>query len=153
MIAGNRKQCGLEGFQTVKGKIGPDGDNNIALPRKTLPVASEDFPNQPLDPVPPYCVAGPAMHTDPQAIPWQGIRQDNDCKTVPMKPPSGPVYALKLPVCTQQMRLRESIPLQQAQAASCLRPLARRLLMTARPFLVFIRTRKPWVRARLVVLG
>ena len=34
-----------------------------------------------------------------------------------------------------------------------LRPLARRALRTARPPLVFIRSRKPWVRRRLIRLG
>jgi len=41
----------------------------------------------------------------------------------------------------------------QAQTASRLRPLARRALMTARPPLVFMRTKKPWVRARRVFEG
>ena len=34
-----------------------------------------------------------------------------------------------------------------------LRPLARRLLIIARPDFVFIRARKPWVRLRLMLLG
>lgn len=42
---------------------------------------------------------------------------------------------------------------QQDQAASRLRPFARRLLMTACPVRVFMRTRNPWVRARLTLLG
>ena len=37
--------------------------------------------------------------------------------------------------------------------ASRLRPLARRALMTARPPRVFMRTRKPWVRARRILEG
>ena len=40
-----------------------------------------------------------------------------------------------------------------AQTARRLRPLARRALMTARPPRVFMRTRKPWVRARRVLEG
>lgn len=39
------------------------------------------------------------------------------------------------------------------QTARRLRPLARRALMTARPPRVFMRTRKPWVRARRVFEG
>lgn len=41
----------------------------------------------------------------------------------------------------------------QTQTASRLRPLARRALITARPPRVFIRTKKPWVRARRVLEG
>ncbi len=37
--------------------------------------------------------------------------------------------------------------------ANRFRPLARRALMTLRPFLVFIRVRKPWVRLRGVLWG
>ena len=39
------------------------------------------------------------------------------------------------------------------QTARRLRPLARRALITARPPRVFMRTRKPWVRARRVLEG
>lgn len=39
------------------------------------------------------------------------------------------------------------------QADKLARPLARRRARTWRPFLVAIRARKPWVRARLIVLG
>lgn len=39
------------------------------------------------------------------------------------------------------------------QTASRARPFARRALMTARPALVFMRTRKPWVRLRRVFEG
>jgi len=39
------------------------------------------------------------------------------------------------------------------QTANRLRPLARRALMILRPFLVFIRARKPWVRLRGVLCG
>ena len=41
----------------------------------------------------------------------------------------------------------------RAQTARRLRPLARRALMTARPPRVFMRTRKPWVRARRILEG
>ena len=37
--------------------------------------------------------------------------------------------------------------------ANRLRPLARRLLITSRPFLVDMRTRNPWVLFREVLLG
>ncbi len=39
------------------------------------------------------------------------------------------------------------------QTARRLRPLARRALMTARPPRVFMRTKKPWVRARRILEG
>ena len=46
------------------------------------------------------------------------------------------------------------LPYLEAMAtASLLRPLARRLLMTRRPFLVDILTRNPWVLFRDVLLG
>lgn len=45
------------------------------------------------------------------------------------------------------------LPMPANQTARRLRPLARRRDRTARPFLVAMRARKPWVRARLMVLG
>jgi hypothetical protein len=44
-------------------------------------------------------------------------------------------------------------PWAPAQAARRLRPFARRRLIMARPFLVAMRERKPWVRLRLSTLG
>lgn len=43
--------------------------------------------------------------------------------------------------------------LEETPTASRFRPLARRRLITARPLLVFIRARKPWVRRRRMRLG
>jgi len=45
---------------------------------------------------------------------------------------------------------RDRLPAQGVRRA---RPLARRALMTLRPLLVAMRARKPWVRARLRLLG
>ena len=60
-------------------------------------------------------------------------------------------------------RFRKSVPaVLGGQRRACfggittlnsLRPFARRRLMTARPPAALIRTRKPWVRFRLVLLG
>src|SRR5690606_40792865 len=44
-------------------------------------------------------------------------------------------------------------PFRMSQTVRRLRPLARRRDRTWRPFLVAMRARKPWVRARLRVLG
>jgi hypothetical protein len=48
----------------------------------------------------------------------------------------------------KQMRPTGLPPVLVAQTARRLRPLARRALITARPPRLFMRTRKPWVRAR-----
>lgn len=48
---------------------------------------------------------------------------------------------------------RAEFVLQCAQTANFARPLARRALITARPLLVFILTRNPWVRLRRVTEG
>ena len=108
---------------------------------------------QSFNPVAPHRVADLARNADTQATPGQGVGEIDDRKPFAAKSRSGSVHTLKLPVITQQMLLGEGQPLQSAQADSCLRPLARRLLMTAWPFLVLIRTRNPWVRARLMTLG
>ena len=47
-------------------------------------------------------------------------------------------------------RRERSLPVYGVNRA---RPLARRRLMTRRPALVAMRARKPWVRARLILLG
>src|SRR5690606_17781819 len=52
-----------------------------------------------------------------------------------------------------QVSFQRAGKLGLAQTARRARPLARRALMTLRPPLVFMRTRKPWVRARRVLEG
>lgn len=151
--AGDRKQRVLQRILMGIGKIRPDGDDDIAVGGELLAVQPKTLAEQPLDPVPLHRIANLARHTDPQTTPRQGIGEINDRKPLAAQSRPGPVDALKLPVLPQQMLLGEAQPPQAAQADSCLRPLARRRLITAWPFLVFMRTRNPWVRARLMTLG
>lgn len=52
-----------------------------------------------------------------------------------------------------EARAGDASSIPAAQAERRLRPLARRRLRTARPFLVAIRARKPWLRLRFNTLG
>ena len=52
-----------------------------------------------------------------------------------------------------RLRGRLGAMLRAVQGIRRTRPLARRALRTFRPFLVALRARKPWVRARLMRLG
>ena len=153
LIAGDRYQCVPERIQTIERKIGPDGNNNVTAIGKFRPVTAKDFSNQSFDPVSPNRIANFSLDAYSQTVPCQGIGQYNDGKTIAVVPFSGPIDALKLPVGPQKMFFGECIPIQSAQTASCLRPFARLLRITACPFFVFMRTRNPWVRARLVLLG
>jgi hypothetical protein len=45
------------------------------------------------------------------------------------------------------------VTLRLGYGVSCARPLARRRLITSRPAFVAMRARKPWVLARLILLG
>lgn len=139
--------------QTVDGEFGADGENDIGGRREPIAVQTEDLPDQSLDPVAPHSVACLAVHTDPQSVVRQGVGQEDQGEPLSPKPPAGSVDALKLPGCSQQMLFRKRAAIQAVQGANCLRPFALRLLITARPVRVFMRTRNPWVRARLVVLG
>jgi hypothetical protein len=81
----------------------------------------------PHDKVPAYCPAAVAQ----QVLELEALTKNGE----------------RSPAC----RLPEIRPCRQT--ASRARPFARRALMTARPALVFIRTRKPWVRLRRVFEG
>lgn len=153
MIADDLQQCGPQRFQTVEGAIGPDRDNNVAVIGKSAAIAAKSLSNQPLDSVAPYRVANFSLDTDSQTIPRKVVCPHNNGKSVAAKSFPPTIDVLKLPIGSKQMLFGEGVPMQSIQAASCVRPLARRLLMTARPFLVLMRRRNPWVRARLVLLG
>jgi len=139
--------------QAVDGESGTDRQDDIGGRGKQVAVQTEDLSDQPFDPVAPHRVAGFSLHTDPQPIVLKGICQKDQSKSITSKPLSGSIDALKLPGRAQEMIFRKRGTIQTVQAANCLRPFALLLLMTAWPVRVFIRTRKPWVRARLMVLG
>jgi len=117
--------------QTVDGKSGADRQDDIGGDRKQIPVETENFPDQPFDSVAPDRVTGFSVHTDPQSIVLKGIRQVNNGKSITPEPPAGPVDALKLPGCPQQVIFRKRETIQTVQAANCLRPFALLLLITA----------------------
>lgn len=98
LIVGDRKQCVLELLQTIEREIGPDGDDNITPLGEFRSIATEDLSNQALDPVPPNRVANLSLNAYSQTIPRQRICLYNHGKTVSVRPPPGPIDALKLPV-------------------------------------------------------
>lgn len=140
-------------FQTVERESGTDGQNDIALCREQITVQTKNFPEQSFYSVAPDCIPSFTVHADSQPSKSERIVQEDQGKTVTSQPSAGAVDSLKLPCCPQSMIFREREAIQLLQAANCMRPFARLLLITARPERVFIRTRKPWVRARLVLLG
>jgi hypothetical protein len=63
------------------------------------------------------------------------------------------ITSFQQPLALGKPLRRHANYLAEIVTASLFRPLARLLLMTRRPFLVDIRTRKPWVLLREVLLG
>ncbi len=92
------------------------------------------------------------MHTDPQPAVTGRIRKTDQGVTFPVQTFTLAVNFVKLPGFTQQGALQKSVP-GQSYADSLLRPLARRDRITARPALVLILSRNPWVRLRFKMLG
>jgi hypothetical protein len=62
--------------------LGTHGKNDIGSRWKQIPVQTENFPHQPLDPVTPYRISGFPVHADPQPIVLKRIRQDNQSEAV-----------------------------------------------------------------------
>jgi hypothetical protein len=141
---------GLHIDQAIYSEFRPDSKNNIARSWKQVAIQTEDLPYQPFDPVAPYCITNFSMHTNPQPIEILRVRHKNHGKPIPSAPLAKPINALELSSCPEQVNFRESKTFQQA---NCLRPFALLLLITAWPARVFIRTRNPWVRERLILLG
>ena len=121
---------------------------------------SEDFPDEPLEAIPAYRAAraltsdgeseaGPLASVRAHEYDEEGIgvldraREDSleiggtqEAGALRQRPPPGPNAK-----CGKDQGIRRA------------RPFARRDCRTFRPFRVAIRARKPWVRARLSVLG
>jgi hypothetical protein len=147
------RHTGLHIDQAVYGEARPDGKNNIAGRRKQMTVETEDLPYQSFYSVAPHCITSFFLHTDSQPIVRLAVRKENNTKPIASKPLAKSINALKLPGGPKQMNLGKTKTAQLAQADNCFRPFALLLLITACPDRVFIRTRKPWVRARLILLG
>lgn len=123
--------AGLHVAQAFDAKFRTDSKDNIGGRRKQITIQAKHFPYQPFYPVTSHRVAGFPVDTDSQAIVLEGIGQDNQSESITAKPSTGPVNPLKLPGRSQEMTLRERMTAQMAQAANCLRPFARLLLITA----------------------
>ena len=97
----------------------------------------------------------PGSGLEPLERPDRRAAQSGDCvpqRAAPARFGIGLCFAV-LPCLLAPHRPARSGGAPGPQAASRLRPLARRALMTARPPRVFIRTKKPWVRALRVLDG
>jgi hypothetical protein len=81
------------------------------------------------------------------------VNEKNYTETFTVHPCTVPVYCIKIPGFSYQALLGKAKLPQFNQAERRLRPRALRAFIMARPALVRIRTRKPWLLLRFVLLG
>lgn len=151
--SGQPVDCGADSIHASEGKFRPHSHNNIAGNRKYLPMQTEGLAEEPFDPVAAHCAAGFARHTDAQTAVRQRIGKKDERKTGPAQPPALLIDQIVFSGFSEQTGFGQGEPLHAVQAESRFRPLARRRRITAWPERVFMRARKPWVRARLILLG
>lgn len=88
---------------------------------------------------------------------WTGVPGERPAMTSPAIAVNPPVVSARYkPTSSRERPVRRAglqRPGSRDQALRRARPRARRALIMARPFLVFIRARNPWVRLRLISLG
>jgi hypothetical protein len=113
---------------------------------------SEGFPDYTFNSVPVYRITSFFLYTDTQPVVLHTVCRKDQRKTLTMQAFSLAIDTIKLPVFSQQTYFGKSKSFFH-QAESCLRPLARRRLITACPARVLMRNRNPWVRLRLILLG
>jgi hypothetical protein len=126
-------------------------------------VATKPLPNASLHPVAHHSVPDLATRRDPEARTTRRVPSsppgDEHHKLAHREPHAAtrnpPVFARRensvRPLETAGLRVHGY--LEETDTASCLRPFARRRLSTARPARVFIRSRNPCFRSRLIRLG
>ncbi len=131
---------------SVDGDIRSHSDYDIRLLRKLSTMQTKCFAHQSLNAISPYSIPHLSLYTNPQATLRQVICRVYDSKTFTIQSSTNLVHPFELPVIFHYTLLRESKLFHKNYTASCLRPRARRLLITARPAWVFMRTRNPWVR-------
>lgn len=112
----------------------------------------EGITNPPLVPVPGNCVTHPLGYRDPQSMVWSSIGKIEQDESPPDDFPPPIIDAAVFSRFAHPDRGGESLVVI-SQTARRFRPFRRRLLITALPAGVRIRTRKPWVRCRLRLFG
>lgn len=122
------------------------------------PETAERFPRDALDPVPLHSVARQSLRDHQTQMPYglHGLQPVD--REEPAAAPSALLeHLLETTGSAEPVDSPESLRFLEnggkTQTARRTRPLARRALITARPALVFMRARKPWVRLRLVTEG
>ena len=118
-----------------------------------MPVQAKCLADDTFDPVTANSIAHLFLDTDTQTTGRLVTVQIDEGKPFTVQPFPAPVHQIKFTGFPEKTGLCKSEPLHTVQAESRLRPLARRLLITACPARVLIRLRKPWVRLRLMLLG
>lgn len=94
-----------------------------------------------------------AVHTYPQPIIFRRVVSINKREAVSMQTTPSTINRIILPPFAYKGSFWKPVIFQLNYAERRLRPLALRALRIARPALVLIRARKPWVRLRLMLLG
>jgi len=116
------------------------------------PSLPEGFTDSPLVPVPGNRVTHPLGYRDPQSMFWSPIGKVEQDESPPDDLPPPIIDATVLGRFAHPDRGGEPVVVI-SQTARRFRPFRRRLLITALPAGVRIRTRKPWVRCRLRLFG
>ena len=112
-------------------KTGAHRKNDVAEPGENLPVQPEGFTNNTFYPIATHGIAHLARDTDSQSAVGLVAAQVNKNKTVTAQSYAVSVHSVELPGVFKKAGLRQGEPLHADQAERRLRPLARRLLMTA----------------------
>ena len=135
------------------------GDEVVIRRCEQFLVKTKELAQESLDPVPDHGVPDLATHRRAEpGLPLRPLGPDDDeVLRVELAPTVGQLE--ELAAGAQPLLLRKAVPgldhdyLVAIVTARRLRPLARRRLITSRPFFVDIRTRKPWVLLRDTLLG
>jgi len=135
----------------------PGNDAVIGLGEQTFIVPIK-FPDKPLEAVSRNGVADLAAYGYADACNWVGRfgPEDDEYRGLDFAPLTGypqKISSFQEPFMPGKTGHGAGSYLAAMVTASRFRPLARRLLMTSRPFFVDIRTRNPWVLFREVLLG
>ena len=134
------------------------GDDVIIRQQEQSLILPVKFPYQPLQAISRYRIADLAADGNADTDRWHGglLPENKEIGCVDLLPLAGKpqkIPPFQEPLMPGKTGHGFGPYLVAMVTASRLRPLARLLLMTSRPFLVDMRTRKPWVLFRDVLLG
>lgn len=123
--------CSQNSGRRAEKKTWTNSYHNVTTFGELPPMEAKSFPDNSFYSISLHSIAGCFLYADPQTAVTNSIGCKYQRKSLTVQPLPLAIHAIKLPFFSQQTSFWKSVLFHGNQADNCLRPLARRRLITA----------------------